>query len=172
MAKPLLQVQILLNITEFIWGTDVIIVQSVARPLLTVLVSLNISKSTGERRYKCTECGKAFNRNSILTTHLRVHTGEKPYKCTDCIKAFCHSGHLTKHLRTHAGEWWIKWWKMFALNIHQKTRVYTRNLWKCCNKYVEKYLIKNQIEINYRDCILESISSILFSKFSLDGELL
>ena len=49
----------------------------------------------------------------------------------------------------------------------KNTRVYTRNLWKRCNKYVEKYLIKNQIEINYRDFILESISSILFSKFSL-----
>ena len=104
MAKPLLQVQVLLNITKFIWGTDVINVRSVARPLLTVLVLLNISKSTGERRYKCTECGKAFNRNSILTTHLQVHAGEKPYKCTECGKAFSHGGHLTKHLRTHAAE--------------------------------------------------------------------
>ena len=104
MAKPLLQVQVLLNITKFIWGTDVINVWNVARPLLTVLVLLNISKSTGERWYKCTECGKAFHWNSILTTHLGVHTGEKPYKCTECDKAFSHSGHLTKHLRTHAGE--------------------------------------------------------------------
>ena len=130
-------------------------------------LSENQQMHTAEKPYKCTECGKAYNRNSILTTHLQVHTGEKPYKCAECGKAFSHSSHLTKHLRTHAGEWWNKWWKTFALNIHQKTRVYTRNLWKCCNKYVEKYLIKTQIEINIRDCILESISLILFSKFSL-----
>ena len=135
-------------------------------------LSENQQMHTAEKSYKCRECGKVYNRNSILTTHLRVHTGEKPYKCAECGKAFSHSSHLTKHLRTHAGEWWNKWWKMFALNIYQKTRVYTRNLWKCCNKYVEKYLIKNQIEINYRDLILESISSTFFSKFPLEGELL
>ena len=160
MAKPLLQVQILLNITEFIC-------YKFRHYKCTECGKAFINSScltkhqwihTGERLYKCTKCGKAFNRNSILTTHLQVHTGEKPYKCAECGKAFSHSSHLTKHLRTHAGEWW----KMFALNIHQKTRVYTRNLWKCCNKYVEKYLIKNQIEINYRDFILEVFHNPLF----------
>ena len=59
---------------------------------------------TREKLYTCTQCGKAFNQKSVLTTHLRVHTGEKPYKCAECGKGFSHSGHLSKQLSAHTGE--------------------------------------------------------------------
>lgn len=59
---------------------------------------------SGDRPFKCPDCGKTFGRASHLKTHRRLHTGEKPFKCTYCDKSFTQKAGLLAHVRLHTGE--------------------------------------------------------------------
>ncbi|XP_075716907.1 uncharacterized protein LOC142759005 isoform X2 [Rhinoderma darwinii] len=76
----------------------------------------------GEKRYRCSECGKGFTRNSHLKAHRRIHTGERPYQCSECSKTFSENSHLTVHLRVHSGE------KRYKCNMCDKSFSENSNL--------------------------------------------
>ena len=59
-------------------------------------------------RFKCpyAGCGKMFQRNDRLRSHMHLHAGTQPYACQHpgCGKAFSEKHNLRIHMRIHLEE--------------------------------------------------------------------
>ncbi|XP_030374673.1 zinc finger protein 700-like [Scaptodrosophila lebanonensis] len=63
---------------------------------------LHMLRHTGVKNYECTECGKKYYTEHLLSLHVRIsHKGEKPYVCKHCGRAFHNSTSRSMHERIH-----------------------------------------------------------------------
>uniref|UniRef100_A0A8C2W581 Zinc finger protein 445 n=1 Tax=Chinchilla lanigera TaxID=34839 RepID=A0A8C2W581_CHILA len=58
-------------------------------------------RPAGKKCHKCSTCGKAFSKGSLLLNHKRFHTRERPFKCRVCGKTFRWSSNLARHMKNH-----------------------------------------------------------------------
>ena len=80
----------------------------------------------GGEPYHCSDCDKAFNRNSDLKSRLSMHTREKPYMCSQCDLSFLRNINFEIYLPIHTGE---KPYQYSQLLSHFTEKAICKDIW-------------------------------------------
>ena len=59
-------------------------------------------KPTGEKPFKCLQCGYRSRQKSDLKRHINVHSGTKPFRCLQCDYRSTQKSNLKRHINVHS----------------------------------------------------------------------
>ena len=115
---------------------------------------------SGERRYRCGLCPKAYMDPTSLCKHRKVHIKDKPYKCKLCDRMFTDPSNMTRHAKTHLQE---KPYhcetcsKSFSdlsnLNKHEKLHLNAKpyKCFVCQREFADSSNMRKHVKLHYGD---------------------
>lgn len=68
------------------------------------LTQHNKSFHSGDKPFKCTQCGKRFPNEELHKKHTEMHTLARKHQCDVCPKLFAHKTDLKRHICIHTGK--------------------------------------------------------------------
>lgn len=83
---------------------------------------------TGEKAYKCNDCGKDFGTNAGLKRHfITIHTSDRPYECKVCSRRFKLPGNFNAHKKIHDQNGGQLPFPCTVCNVRFRTRILLEN---------------------------------------------
>ncbi|KAG7153412.1 Zinc finger protein 254-like 2, partial [Homarus americanus] len=101
LERRILSVKTVVKVISENMNFRIIWLNTLVRKILSVKSVVKVyTKTPSKETY---ECGKSYYRNDQLQMHMVLHTGEKNFKCEECGKRY-RKGDLNRHMVRHTTE--------------------------------------------------------------------